>query len=513
MHQPMAVGEKKNSVDRLLVVAAFALGAALLASNRWFTAVDDECFIINLATRPVLDTIRLYMRGAGGLEHPPLFDFILHGWLRLTSGEMHLLRVPSILFYVLGAFALAKAGERLGGKGGQVGVFCLVALWPFGYHFGRLAAWYSFSFMIVCLLTLAYLNYIEQRTFRNWLWVFLCGLALTYTNYFAWAILGFLGLDFVYLNRASVASALRPLLGTLVLWIIANLPLRMAFVNELHQGIKPKHSMLSILFLGTYNLYCLVVSESVAPWFWFLGVPAGIAIAVCLLLVLFYGPPPANRFLIYFGGLFAAMTLLGIVETKRTLLIGAWLILPIGVAIGALRQKFVGRIIMASFILATALGWFGVFYRKLYAAPHWVEPWPQLAAQAATTVRQGGVLVGNNPSFFFYLTYSLMQQNPADGAHFQGVLPEMVRHPGVYNPVEWVREGRPVGPSTLVVKGLNFPEPPVGIDEAMQWLDTHCRVEDEQQLVRDQGVVWKHRFAPSIPQPEWRIQVKRYACP
>jgi len=29
----MAVDEKKNSVDRLLVVASFALGAALLASN------------------------------------------------------------------------------------------------------------------------------------------------------------------------------------------------------------------------------------------------------------------------------------------------------------------------------------------------------------------------------------------------------------------------------------------------------------------------------------------------
>jgi hypothetical protein len=289
--------------------------------------------------------------------------------------------------------------------------------------------------------------------------------------------------------------------------------LLMAFLKEVHQGIKPRHSILSTLLLGAYNLYCMVVSESVAPWFWFLGVPAGIAVVVCLLLVLFHGPPRANRFLIYFGGLFTVMTLLGIIETKRTLLIAAWLILPIGAAIGTQKVKFVGQILMASFILATSIGWYGIFDRKLYAAPHWIEPWPALAAEAAATVRQGGVVVGNNPSFFFYLTYSLMPENAADSSRFQGFLPVSVHSPGVYNPEQWVRTGRPLGLSTFAAKGLNYPEPPGGIEEAIQWLDSRCHVEDEQRLVHDQGAVWKQRFAPSIPQPEWRIVVKRYSCP
>jgi hypothetical protein len=513
MRQSLLAEVKKNPVDRALLAASLALGAALLASDHWFTAVDDECAIIGRATLPAYQTIRLYTQGIGEHEHPPLYDLILHLWLRITSGEMHLLRVPSILFYVLAVFVLAKAGERIGGKGGQVGVFFTAAVSPFGFHFGRLACWYSFSFLIVSLLTLAYLNYEEQRTGRNWFWVFLCGLALIYTSYFGWAILACLALDFVYRNRTSLAGALRPLLGMGVLLFLANLPLLMAFLKEVHQGIKPRHSILSTLLLGAYNLYCMVVSESVAPWFWFLGVPAGMAIIVCLLLVFFYGPPQANRFLIYFGGLFTAMTLLGIIETKRTLLIAAWLILPIGAAIGTLNPKPVGRILMASLILATAIGWYGVFYRKLYAAPHWIEPWPALAAEAAATIRQGGVVVGNNPSFFFYLTYSLMPEKPADGSDFHGFLPVSVQYRGVYNPEQWARTGRPVGLSTLAAKGLNYPEPPGGMDEVMQWLDSRCQVQGEQRLVRDQGAAWKQRFAPSIPQPEWRIEVRRYTCP
>ena len=38
-----------------------------------------------------------------------------------------------------------------------------------------------------------------------------------------------------------------------------------------------------ILLYGIYNLFCIFVSESVAPWFWGLGVPGGLAITACLL--------------------------------------------------------------------------------------------------------------------------------------------------------------------------------------------------------------------------------------
>jgi hypothetical protein len=507
------VDEKKNSMDRLLAVGSLALAAALVASNRWFLVVDDECAIIDRATLPAAETLRLYTHGIGEHEHPPLYDLILHGWLRISSGEMNLLRVPSILFYALAAFILAKASERLGGKRAQVSVFCIVAFWPFGFHFGRLACWYSFSFLAVSLLTLAYLNFMEQSTRRNWLWVLLCGVALIYTSYFGWAILGCLAVDFLYRRRASIRNVLWPLLGTGLLLFIANLPLLRAFLHELHGGVKQSHSILSILLLGAYNLYCLIVSESVAPWFWFLGIPAATAIGVCLLLIFFYGQPEASRFLLYFAGLLTVMTILGIVETKRTLLIGAWLVLPIGVAIGTLKQNLVRRVIFASFALAIAFGWYGMFYRKLYAAPHWNEPWPAIANEAAATVRRGGVVVGNNSSFFFYLTYFLMPRDAVGSSRFHGLLPTTAIYPGVYNPEQWIAAGRPMEASTLVVKGLSFPKPPTEIEQAKQWLEGRCLEQNVERFAHDQGAIWKQRYMPAIPQPEWRIELIRFSCP
>ena len=142
----------KRVLNPLVVLAA--LGLALALTNTLFPAVDDECAIIGQAAQPVSQTLHLYFSGAGEHEHPPLYDLILHAWLRLTGGEMHLLRLPAIVFYLLGAYALAAAAKRLAGEAGRTWVLILVVLWPFGFHFGRVAAWYSFCFFLVSLLTL-----------------------------------------------------------------------------------------------------------------------------------------------------------------------------------------------------------------------------------------------------------------------------------------------------------------------------------------------------------------------
>jgi uncharacterized membrane protein len=132
-----------------------ALGVALMATNHWFTEVDDECAIIDLAAPPVSRTLAAYLHGTGLHEHPPLYDIVLHGWLRLTGGNIHLLRLPSICFYLLGAWILGEVAKRLGGARSQFWALAIVALWPFGFHFGRLTTWYSFCFLLVSVLTLA----------------------------------------------------------------------------------------------------------------------------------------------------------------------------------------------------------------------------------------------------------------------------------------------------------------------------------------------------------------------
>ena len=208
------------------------LAVALVTTNRWFTVIDDEAFIIDRAAKPARQTIQLFLSGAGEHQHPPLYDLLLHGWLRLTNGDSHLLRVLEIVCYVLGAWVLAKAAERLGGSRSQTYVLWIVALWPYGFHFGRVAVWYSFCFLLVSLVTLCYVNFINQATRVNWIWLLLSSVALVYSNYFGWALLGCLALDFAIRNARRVATWWMPFLGSGALLLIAYVPLFRSFPDR-----------------------------------------------------------------------------------------------------------------------------------------------------------------------------------------------------------------------------------------------------------------------------------------
>ncbi len=77
-----------------MAIALAIFGAVLMATNPWFTAVDDEVVITDVAAKPALKTIQVFLGGTGQHEHPPLSDLVLHAWLWLTDGNLHWLRLP-----------------------------------------------------------------------------------------------------------------------------------------------------------------------------------------------------------------------------------------------------------------------------------------------------------------------------------------------------------------------------------------------------------------------------------
>jgi hypothetical protein len=233
-----------------------------------------------------------------------------------------------LFFYLLGAWLLMQAARRMAGDRARNYTLILLVLWPYGFHLGRLAGWYSFTFLLVYLLTLVYLKYIERPSPRTWMPVVLCALALVYTNYFGWAVLGFLVLDLL-LRFGRDRRTWLLLLGTGIFLVVASIPIMRAFITELPTGAETGRTS-SPIATGIYNLYCLFVSESVAPWFWVSGIAAGLVIACVLLLVFVYAKPGARRFFVYFAALLTVMTFLQIVTTRRSLMISPWLILSVG---------------------------------------------------------------------------------------------------------------------------------------------------------------------------------------
>jgi hypothetical protein len=98
------------------------------------------------------------------------------------------LRIPAIFFNVLGAWTISLVARRLGGIQSQVWVWVwvwvliLITIWPFGFHFGRLATWYSSCFLLVSVVTLSYFKFIARPSLANWALLLASCLALIYSN-------------------------------------------------------------------------------------------------------------------------------------------------------------------------------------------------------------------------------------------------------------------------------------------------------------------------------------------
>ena len=161
-----AFTRKRNELAQQ-IMPLMLLGIALVSSNRYYTVVEDESWILDAAVHPIQTTLSLFRTGAGQHEHPPLYDMILHFWLILTGGSFEYLRVPSILFFLIGLFLLSRAAHRLGGSASGVAVVWLGALWPLGFHYGRLASSYGFLFFLIAGLTHAYLRYLEDQSSQS----------------------------------------------------------------------------------------------------------------------------------------------------------------------------------------------------------------------------------------------------------------------------------------------------------------------------------------------------------
>ncbi|HTR00757.1 MAG TPA: glycosyltransferase family 39 protein [Candidatus Acidoferrum sp.] len=470
--------------------------------------MEDEVAIVDAATAPVATTLQLFWTGEGQHDHPPLSDILLHYWLDFSGSSIWLLRLPSILFYVAGIALLRLCARQLGGNAAANNLLWLALLWPYGFHYGRLAGWYAFSFFLVSGLTLAYLRLLESPKKNNWLWLFGAALALVYTNYYGWAMLGCLLIDFIARqHRKGIVGIYRVAVVAAIL-VLAYLPLWPLLLDEISRtntGFNPAE-----IVYGGFNLYDLFVSGSVAPWYWPVGIPAAAAIAIVLVLVLIKGSSDARAYLLYFAALFAVMVATGIVLPKRLLLISPWLLLPVSLTLAQADRK-PARILIASLLIVTGgAGWVGVFTRDHYSTPNLIEPWEAVAADAKQSLAEGAVVLSNHPVFFFYLTRALACADSETCTAFTGVLPITVRHPRVFDVTQWPPAASEAG-RVIFVRGVNG-NLLEAITSAQRWLDDNCQLTHRDSVMSDSGYEWKHRMFPSHGSLPYRIEVSQYSC-
>ena len=488
------------------VVGALIVAIALFFSNPHFSLLEDETSIIDAAGAPLNRTIELFTTGAGQHEHPPLSDILLHFWLPVAGVNPSLVRLPSILFYAIALLSFALAAQKLDGPTAFYATMLFGMVWPFGFHFGRLAGWYSFSLLLVGLLTLAYLYFLEKPSWARWLLVVSLSFAAIVSNYFCWAVVALIGLDMALTIRDR--QAFRYLTAGLAILCLGFGPLWVTFTSEVRDNISldAGHGIGGTILDGGFNLYALFISESVAPWFWIASIPAGIAAVTALVCTLQLTHGRSRRVYLGFCLLFSVMAVVGIIGTKRLLFISGWLLTAIGCALANRERPHLRALLAGSLLVTTAVGWAGILARKYYAAPHFIEPWATIAQTAAQQVGRGATVISNSPSFLFYLNTALhdsgLQSNDTPG---------WAKGPGVISLLQSDLPEPMPGRETLFVRGVNT-SATERTSEAEEWLLSHCRLESTSRMIYDTGFELKKRFFPLEIDDPYRVRIQQFDC-
>ena len=234
------------------------------------------------------------------------------------------------------------------------------------------------------------------------------------------------------------------LVGTAALLVVAYAPLWRVVIPRLGDAVDPHATWKLRLLTAGYNAYALVVSESVAPWFWRFGVPATVGIAAGFTLALVFLRGETRRWFIFGAVLLAGMDVLGLLQAKWLFLVAPWFLLPIAVLFGTMKHPYWRAALALSLAIPAAIGWYGVYSRHYYSQQRFLEPWASISVQAVQAIHDGGFIIGDNPSFFFYLTYALPAPPANSSWRFSGSLPEAVHHPQVWSPSDWQAAGQPI---------------------------------------------------------------------
>jgi hypothetical protein len=519
---------RQRTITPLLRDAAplLMLASALFYTNRWLTLTEDEASTLSAAAKNVTAILGTARTSVGNI-HPPLYELALHLWLRITGGAFDGLRAPAIVCYVLGLWLLSRVARQLGGEESGSALVWLGALWPFGFHAGRLEEPSTFVFLLITAITWQYFRYIGSRRRSQWIIFCVLSLALLYTNDFGWVLLALLGVDYWWRigeSKSDGPSAapesprvrgrqdLEGILATAALLVIGFAPRWAILLRELDTRLAWPAAVRFLFLNAAYNFYTVFVSQSVAPWFWRFSIPAAGGVLALLVFVFAGLRGEARRFLIFSVLLFALMAPAGILQPKWLLLAGAWLLLPIAIALGTI-ENWRWRVPTAlALAVVGTMGWYGALNRRYYAEPRFFEPWSTVADDAAQALRSGAAVIGNDDTFFFYLTYALKPGQANSSWRFTGALPMQVQYPSLWYPQQWVEAGRPKTASVLWIRGSSPPDELAAMNDAGEWLGGQCGDRITRYLARDPAYTWKQRFVPNFSGPAWRIEIRQYFC-
>jgi mannosyltransferase len=207
---PQASGPSRPTVpSRRLPVVAVAAVVAVVAAGLVlrFAATSplwlDEAMSVNIAKLRVGD-IPEALRHDG---HPPLYYWLLHGWMAVFGRSDLAVRSLSGVFAVATLPLTWVAARRIGGRGAAVAALVLLATNPYAVRYATETRMYSMVMVIVLLGWLAVTSAVARPTGWRLAAIAVLSGVLLLTHYWAVYLLAAAGLVLLARRQWKVAAA------------------------------------------------------------------------------------------------------------------------------------------------------------------------------------------------------------------------------------------------------------------------------------------------------------------
>ncbi len=314
----------------LLIIALLLLAFALRVSKLDNSAIWwDEAWSIWVSQQPFDQTTHITASDV----HPPLYQWALHGWVRVVGISAFSARYLSLLAGLLTVATVYALTNRLGGTKAGMIALGLTAISPFFIHWSQEARMYAQAGLFTALTVYAYVRVRQDwRQMRWWALLVLAGASVPLIQYLGALTLILINLHLLFTLKQSARSfygrwiVAMLLIGLIVgAWLIYAIGLTRsgsadssadpAFVFQLASVLWSSgtslnvadYSVAGMAFVAVYSvglgLYARQDRSSVVLVGLFALIPPLLIYGLGILDTRFYAPKPEERYFIIFAPL------------------------------------------------------------------------------------------------------------------------------------------------------------------------------------------------------------------
>jgi hypothetical protein len=202
---PPATGSPGGARSGRLLLGVIVAGVLLVAiAFRFVTKSDlwlDEALTVNIAHAPLSDLVDLLKRDGA----PPLYYLLLHGWMAIFGTSDVAARALSGVLGIISLPLAYYAGARLGGSDPvrrrwvAWSALLIVASSPYAIRYSNEARMYMLAMVLVLAGYLALWRAVEKPSVGRLIPIALVTAALLYTQYWAFFLVGVVGVTQLWL--------------------------------------------------------------------------------------------------------------------------------------------------------------------------------------------------------------------------------------------------------------------------------------------------------------------------